>query len=164
MTFLYFPSSSLPRPIFSKTSAKNTTRLTFCPMPSGLTLQGRTSIVVNTARYAMIDSYSFGSVTVNGKSYNSDVIIYPGRVNASWWRKQGHNLCIEDLEEVLRYKPEVLVVGQGKPGLMKVKAALVERLRREGIEVIAAPTERAIRAYNELSLKKKVVAALHLSC
>ena len=112
----------------------------------------------------MIDSYSFGRVTVNGKSYNSDVIIYPDRVNASWWRKQGHNLCLEDLEEVLRYKPEVLVVGQGKRGLMKVKTSLVDRLRQEGIEVIAGSTEKAIRSYNELCSKKKVVAALHLTC
>jgi hypothetical protein len=112
----------------------------------------------------VIDSYSFGSVTVNGKSYNSDVIIYPDRVNASWWRKQGHNLCLDDLEDVLRYKPEVLVVGQGKPGLMKVTAALVDRLRQEGIEVVTGSTERAIRTYNELCAKKKVVAALHLTC
>ena len=112
----------------------------------------------------MIDSYSFGSVTVNGKSYDSDVIIYPDRVNPSWWRKQGHNLCLEDLEEVLRYKPEVLVVGQGKPGLMKVPGAIIDRLHREGIEVVTGSTEKAIRAYNELCSKKKVVAALHLTC
>ena len=112
----------------------------------------------------MIDSYSFGNVTVNGKSYNSDVIIYPDRVNASWWRKQGHSLCLDDLEEVLRYRPEVLVVGQGKPGLMKVTAALVDQLREEGIEVVAGSTDTAVRTYNELYSKKKVVAALHLTC
>ena len=47
---------------------------------------------------------------------------------------------------------------------MKVKADLVDRLRQEGIEVITGSTERAIRAYNELCSKKKVVAALHLTC
>lgn len=112
----------------------------------------------------MIDSYSFGSVTVDGKTYKSDLIIYPDRVDSSWWRREGHALCLEDLEEVLRHKPEVLVIGQGKPGLMKVRPELSERLRQQGIEVFAAPTTRAVRRYNELCGRKKVVAALHLTC
>jgi hypothetical protein len=112
----------------------------------------------------MIDSYSFGSITVNGKRYTSDVIIYPQRVDSSWWRKQGHNLCMEDLQEVLRYQPEVLVVGQGKPGLMKVTADLIEQLNQRGIQVHVAPTAKAVNLYNRLSPGKKVVAALHLTC
>jgi hypothetical protein len=112
----------------------------------------------------MIESYAFGRLTVNGKSYSSDLIIYPDRVDSTWWRKQGHDLCLEDLAEVLRYQPEVLVIGQGKPGLMKVRAELVDQLRQKGIQVIAAPTEKAVRTYNELCTGKKVVAALHLTC
>jgi hypothetical protein len=112
----------------------------------------------------MIDSYSFGSITVNGKRYTSDVIIYPERVDSSWWRKQGHNLCMEDLREVLEYQPEVLVVGKGKPGLMAVGADLVEQLAQRGIEVRSAPTAKAVQLYNQLSQGKKVVAALHLTC
>jgi hypothetical protein len=112
----------------------------------------------------MIDSYSFGSITVNGRRYTSDVIIYPDRVDSSWWRKQGHNLCIEDLREVLQYQPEVLVVGKGKPGLMAVGADLVEQLAQRGIVVRSAPTAKAVKLYNQLSPGKKVVAALHLTC
>jgi hypothetical protein len=92
------------------------------------------------------------------------VIIYPERVDSSWWRKEGHNLCMEDLGEVLRYQPEVLVIGQGKPGLMAVGAALVEKLNQRGIQVHSAPTAKAVKLYNQLSPEKKVVAALHLTC
>ena len=112
----------------------------------------------------MIDSYSFGSITVDGKRYTSDVIIYPDRVDSSWWRKEGHNLCMEDLREVVQYRPEVLVVGKGKPGLMTAGADLVEQLARLGIEVRSAPTAKAVKLYNQLSPGKKVVAALHLTC
>ncbi len=112
----------------------------------------------------MIDAYSFGSITVDGRRYTSDVIIYPERVDSSWWRKEGHNLCMEDLGEVLRYQPEVLVIGQGKPGLMAVRADLIERLNQRGIEVHAAPTAKAVKLYNRLSPGKKAVAALHLTC
>jgi hypothetical protein len=112
----------------------------------------------------MIDSYSFGNITVNGRRYTSDVIIYPERVDSSWWRKQGHNLCMEDLQEVVRYKPEVLVIGKGKPGLMAVGSNLIEQLAQLGIEAHAAPTAKAARLYNRLSPGKRVVAALHLTC
>jgi len=112
----------------------------------------------------MIDSYSFGSITVNGSHYTSDVIIYPDRVDSSWWRKKGHNLCLEDLQEVLQYQPEVLVIGKGKPGLMAVGADLIEQMAQRGIEAHALPTSKAVKLYNRLSSERKVVAALHLTC
>ena len=112
----------------------------------------------------MIDSYSFGSITVDGRRYTSDVIIYPDRVDSSWWRKEGHNLCMEDLEGVLRYRPEVLVIGRGKPGLMAVSADLTAQLRERGIEVHSAPTAKAVKLYNRLCSEKNTVAALHLTC
>lgn len=113
---------------------------------------------------SMIDAYAFGRITVDGTEYRADLLLLPDRVLDSWWRKEGHNLCLEDLGEALAVKPEVLVVGQGRPGLMKVPKALVEDLERRGIEVRVAPTEQAVRTYNELAGKRKVVAALHLTC
>ena len=71
---------------------------------------------------------------------------------------------MDDLQEVLRYQPEVLVIGQGKPGLMKAGADLVKQLNQLGIEVHSAPTAKAVKLYNQLSPGKKVVAALHLTC
>ena len=112
----------------------------------------------------MIESYSFGSIKVNGKRYTADLIIYPERIDSSWWRKQGHNLCMDDLQEVLQYKPEVLVIGKGKPGRMAVGKDLIEQLVQRGIEAHAAPTAQAVKLYNRLSGEKKVVAALHLTC
>ena len=56
----------------------------------------------------IIEHYSFGRITVDGKTYTSDVIIYPGRVDASWWRREGHNLQAVDLTGVIKAKPEIL--------------------------------------------------------
>jgi hypothetical protein len=112
----------------------------------------------------MIEHYGFGRVMVDGREYRSDVIVHPGGVLDSWWRKEGHRLCLQDLEEALRCGPEAVVIGQGKPGLMKVPPGLVEELRGRGIEVFVAPTERAVPEYNRLCGRKKTVAALHLTC
>ena len=112
----------------------------------------------------MIDSYDFVRITVKGRTYTSDVIIYPDRVNSSWWRKEGHNLCLEDIREIIEFKPEVLIIGQGKPGLMKVPESIQRAIRDKGIEVIVSGTENAARRYNEVSGRRKAVAALHLAC
>jgi hypothetical protein len=115
----------------------------------------------------MIESYSFGSIVINGKHYTSDVIIFPDRVIASWWRKEGHRLSVEDLETVLKSpsKPEVLIVGTGYSGLMKVTLEVQRCLKKEGIKLVVQPTREASETFNQLVKQgKHVVAAMHLTC
>ncbi len=35
-----------------------------------------------------IDHYVFGKMVVDGKTYTSDLIVYPDRVDPSWWRPE----------------------------------------------------------------------------
>lgn len=112
----------------------------------------------------MIDSYSFGKITINGKTYTSDVIIYSDKVDDNWWRKRGHLLQKEDLKDVFKYEPGVLIVGTGRYGLMKVPDETKKFIESKGIELITEKTKEACKAYNELKGKKKVVAALHITC
>ena len=46
-----------------------------------------------------IQNYEFGRVKINGETYNNDVIILPDRVVPDWWRKSGHEVQIEDIED-----------------------------------------------------------------
>ena len=115
----------------------------------------------------MIESYKFGSIVIDGKTYRSDVIIFPDKVLDGWWRREGHRLFVEDLREVLgaEPKPEMIVVGTGNSGLMSISHEVEETLRSSGIELEAKPTEEACRAFNELLKSgRRVVAALHLTC
>ena len=66
-----------------------------------------------------IDSYSFGVMKVGGTEYRGDLIVFPDKVKSSWWRKEGHSLTIEDLDDILAFKPEVLIVGTGASGLTR---------------------------------------------
>ncbi len=112
----------------------------------------------------MIEDYSFGSITIDGKSYDSDVIIYPDRIDSSWWRKQGHRLQVEDIAEALEAAPEVLIVGCGASGLMQITGEVKKELCRRGIELEAADTAEACRIHNRLRDKKRIVTCLHLTC
>jgi hypothetical protein len=47
-----------------------------------------------------VRDYRFGHV-VDGREETRDVIVLPHRVVSNLWRKDGHSLVLEDLEEVL---------------------------------------------------------------
>ncbi len=112
----------------------------------------------------MIEHYSFGRIIVNGKEYTRDLIIYPEKIHPNWWRKEGHKLHIEDIKEVLEYRPEILIVGTGYSGLMKVPKEVKEKIEEIGIKLIVQKTKEACETYNQLHKEHKTVAALHLTC
>ena len=111
-----------------------------------------------------ITGYRFGRIEIDGKAYQSDVIVYPGRVDASWWRKEGHRLQVADLPEVWRDPPEVLVVGCGASGVMRVAPEVEEKARELSIRLVAARSAEACEEYNRLEGQARVVAAVHLTC
>ncbi len=112
----------------------------------------------------IIDSYRFGLVVIDGKQYTSDVIIFPDRVRSEWWRQRGHELCLEDITEVLTENLEVLIVGTGESGLMMVLPEMKQSAEVQGIRLIVETTDKACRTYNQLCHSQRVVAALHLTC
>ncbi len=112
-----------------------------------------------------IKSYEFGRIEIDDKVYTSDVIIYDDHVNSSWWRKEGHYLQIEDIEEILNVKPDIIIIGTGKFDTMKVSNEVKKELKSRDIEFMYANTDEACKRHNEISgSSKKVVTALHLTC
>jgi len=112
-----------------------------------------------------IDSYQFGKIVIDGVNYSSDCVILGDCVQADWWRKQGHSLAVEDLRTVIEAKPDVLVVGCGASGLMKVPEQTRQVLQEHKIRLEVIDTYKAVQLFNELSQAGVIVAAaLHLTC
>jgi hypothetical protein len=110
-----------------------------------------------------IEGYGFGRVTIDGREETRDVIVLPERVVRGWWRKEGHGLVLEDLDDVLDELPERLLVGTGAYGRMRPDPGALEELRLRGVEVEVFPTPEAVERYGELD-PRKTAAALHLTC
>jgi hypothetical protein len=110
-----------------------------------------------------IEGYAFGRVTVDGHEETRDVIVLPERTVRGWWRRDGHRLVLEDLDEVLEESPERLLVGTGAYGRMRPDPGALETLRARGIEVEVLPTADAVQRYTRLD-PRKTAAALHLTC
>jgi hypothetical protein len=111
-----------------------------------------------------IESYRFGHVVIDGQAHDKDVIILPDRVIDGWWRREGHTLLTDDLEVVFEAAPELLIVGQGAFGRMRVPEAVRQALQAAGIELIALPTPKAVKTYNGTCEDRTTAAALHLTC
>ncbi len=113
----------------------------------------------------VIESYSFGRMTIDGSLYTKDVIIFPdGSILSPWWRKQGHVLSIADLTDLLAANPEVIICGTGAMGVMLPETGLNRYLAARNIEFIAARTARAVETYNGLSGRNKLSGCFHLTC
>ena len=83
-----------------------------------------------------IEKYKFGNLVVDGRSFDSDVIVYPDHVDDSWWRDEGHRVSINDIRDVVDFGPEVIIIGKGDPGLMSVPENTREFIQSKGIELI----------------------------
>ncbi|MFC1744209.1 Mth938-like domain-containing protein [Candidatus Riflebacteria bacterium] len=113
----------------------------------------------------MIENYSFGNITISGRTYNSDIIIYPdGSIQDSWWRKEGHRLTVEDIKDLLAARPQIIIVGTGSSGLMLPDKNLETELLKMGIEFKALSSKAACQAFNETYRNKKTGACFHLTC
>ena len=111
-----------------------------------------------------IQELRFGRIVIDDVVYNRDVIIFPDRVLSNWRRRDGHKLALEDLVEVLEGNPETIILGRGAFGRMKVSDDIRELITERGIELVVFRTEGASKTYNEMRERRRVIAALHLSC
>ncbi len=113
----------------------------------------------------MIEAYRFGAMTVRGVRYTDDLKIIGGKVIPHWWRREGHRLREEDIPEVLEGTLDLLVVGTGFFGMMRVEKSLRETLERRGVRLLVDKTGRAVTLFNEAYREANVVAGVfHLTC
>jgi len=97
-----------------------------------------------------ISDYEFGKIDIAGKTYTADVIVAPEQVIDSWWSKEGHHLQIEDLDDIVNAKPDMLIIGTGYYGRMQVPAETKQYLEERGIKVLQAKTRDAVTEFNQL--------------
>lgn len=111
-----------------------------------------------------IQHYSFGEIMVNGRRFDNDVIITPEDI-FDWWRDEGHVVKEKDLTKVFEVMPDVLVIGTGHEGEMKVPDGCQDDMDSHGIDLVIEKTSEAVDTFNDLIDEgKKVVGAFHLTC
>lgn len=113
----------------------------------------------------VVNKYDFGLIVVNNTVYRRDLIITPSGVFPNWWRIEGHRLQLSDIRSVLDDEFDVVVIGTGFYGYMKVDNEVLEVFRKRGVEVYVLDSRRAVGKYNELVMRgMRVLLLIHLTC
>ncbi len=120
-------------------------------------------------KYPEFEKTSFGRVTVDGKTYKSDIYIRPDgtvkkRNRAQARQKYGtsHEIGPDELKKVCKGGTDILVIGTGQSGQASMTAEGKEYLQRRGIMSQLLPTPEAIRQYNRAKGRK--AALIHVTC
>ena len=112
------------------------------------------------------EAFSFGSIRINGTTYEYDVVIDRGHVSKRNKKPSkkfraafGHTPL--SIEEDIPWKCRRLVVGTGTGALPIMDELKSEAYRRE-IEMVILPTAEAIKTFQQNP--DKTNAILHLTC
>ncbi len=112
----------------------------------------------------LIEDYQFGSLKVNGESYNEDLEIHWDGKILSWIRKESHFIGAEDIKRALQREPEIIVIGTGKSGIAEIGKETEKAAAKKGIELIKEKTDKAVEIFNQLRKEKRVIGLFHLTC
>jgi len=110
----------------------------------------------------------FGSIEVEGRQYENDIVIEGGRVRkpkknpSKPYRDEfGHTPLSGD--EELPWGGGRLIIGTGAYGSLPIMPQVLKEARRQGVELTALPTEDACRLIASLD-RDEVHAVLHVTC
>ncbi|HKW72496.1 MAG TPA: MTH938/NDUFAF3 family protein [Candidatus Dormibacteraeota bacterium] len=114
-----------------------------------------------------IDRFSFGSIRIEGETYDRDVVIDRGEVRL---RKKKPSKQFRDrfghtplsTAEKIPWECDRLVIGTGAQGSLPVMTEVVAEAKRRGVELTAVRTEKAIELLQ--SAGRGTNAVLHITC
>jgi hypothetical protein len=114
-----------------------------------------------------IEAYSFGSIRIDGATYEKDIVIDRGEVSKR--KKKASKPFAEEfghtplsVEENIPWKCARLVVGTGQHGALPVMDEVKREAKRRKIELVLLPTPKAIELLNTDPADTNAI--LHLTC
>ncbi len=110
-----------------------------------------------------IEGTSFGGITVEGKHYSHDVwVLADGSIRR---RDRNHEFTLNEFDFLLKGKPELVIVGTGQSGCVRVDKEVAELAVKQGVKIIDDITPNALKQYNEAAdAGRRVAGAFHVTC
>ena len=97
-----------------------------------------------------ITMYDEDTIQVNGKNFNSSLIISSQQLKADWPPLSPQELSAEHFSAIIQLKPELVLIGTGNKLVFPPVETYAE-LIRQGVGVEIMDTGAACRTYNILS-------------
>jgi hypothetical protein len=111
--------------------------------------------------------YSFGSIRVDGVTYDHDVVVDCGKIRkrkkaASRKFRGAYGHTPLSVGEEIPWRCRRLVIGTGADGALPVMQAVRDEARRRKVDLVLLPTAEAIGALTKAGADTNAV--LHLTC
>jgi hypothetical protein len=116
-----------------------------------------------------IDETSFGSITIEGKEFDYDVLI---RLNGEVEKRKkklskaiygtSHVLSLDEAKYVYEKGTNRLIIGSGQYGNVELSDEAADYFKRKECQVDLWPTPEAIGAWNKA--KGLVIGLFHVTC
>ena len=125
---------------------------------------------MNKGQATEIEGTTFGTITIDGKTYEHDVII---RVSGDVLKRNkklskkyygtSHILSKDEAKFVFEKGCEQLILGSGQMGNVHLSPEAEAYFAEKGCKVLVQPTPDAIHAFNGSHAKKKI-GLFHVTC
>ena len=116
-----------------------------------------------------IQGTTFGTITIDGKTYEHDVII---RLSGEVLKRKkklskkyygtSHVLSKDEAKFVFEHSCEQLILGSGQIGNVHLSPEAEAYFVKKGCKVLLQPSPEAIRAFNRSHAKK--IGLFHVTC
>jgi hypothetical protein len=116
-----------------------------------------------------IDQTSFGSITIEGKVFEHDVLI---RLNGQVKKRKkklskavygtSHILSLDEAKHIYEKGAQRLLIGTGQYGNVTLSEEAADYFKRKECSVELLPTPTAIGTWNEI--KGQVIGLFHVTC
>jgi hypothetical protein len=123
----------------------------------------------NKGQAMEIEGTTFGTITIDGKAYEHDVII---RLSGEVLKRKkklskkyygtSHVLSKDEAKFVFEKGCEQLILGSGQMGNVHLSPEAEAYFAKKGCKVLLQPTPEAIRAFNRSHAKK--IGLFHVTC
>jgi len=113
------------------------------------------------------DAFTFGSIRIDGVTYEHDVIIDRGKLRkrkkkASKHLRDSYGHTPLSTGEDIPWKCKRLVVGTGAGGALPVLGEVTREAKRRGVELVALPTTQALELLRTEMAHTNAI--LHVTC
>ena len=127
-------------------------------------------LILRTKDQAMeIESTTFGTITIDGKTHEHDVVI---RLSGEIVKRKkklskkyygtSHVVSKDEAKFVFERGCEQLIVGSGQMGNVHLSPEAAAYFAKKGCKVLLQPTPEAIHAFNKSHAKK--IGLFHVTC
>ena len=116
-----------------------------------------------------IESTTFGAITIDGKTYEHDVVI---RLSGEVVKRKkklskkiygtSHTLSEDEARFVFQKGCDQVVIGSGQMGNVHLSPEAEVYFEKKGCEVLLTPTPEAIRVFNRSRAKR--IGLFHVTC